>query len=508
MTNENTFESAKNYIDTYPLENHAWVQFLHKANQSEFLASQESFFYAVQAFPRMLCVLASKIENSSDRLLVMENLWEEHGNGNASLFHTQTYYTYLKALGLNKDINNIKHNPWVDDWVATMLHSTSARSYAASLAGIEFIYTRISALIVEKLKCFDLHCEQNHYATHSVIDYGHANDLLQVALQQSGNTCIMTDFERGVALFMQMFEKMVHFTAVDAAIIAQDKVAFYYGREDSIVEVNTVKSINKEIVDVLMICSGGENAIGLLQCDKNVNITALDINPNQIALAKAKINDMKILGCLSSEIATFENGKFEKLFTAFKSFLSNDELLDIPRQKPHTLSKLHYVCDHVFSNSILEVIFTQEATKYSKESFSEHFFNVFKNQIKYSSWHQHTNMACVLGQNLPIDYSLPINPESSIDYFEGSFQDYFSNTNATYDMIDVSNISDWMSKDSVMTTLQLLYSQLNAGGYFIGRKLLGDYDWVQLIKECGLDMDVQQVQDTTDFYTQTIVAKK
>lgn len=56
--------------------NHKFHSFLSNATQQEFLQSQIPFFYAVQAFPRALALLASKIENSHDRLLVIENLYE------------------------------------------------------------------------------------------------------------------------------------------------------------------------------------------------------------------------------------------------------------------------------------------------------------------------------------------------------------------------------------------------------------------------------------------------
>lgn len=56
--------------------NHQYQLFLKNATKEEYLRSQIPFFFAVQAFPRFLAKLASQIESSENRLLVVENLWE------------------------------------------------------------------------------------------------------------------------------------------------------------------------------------------------------------------------------------------------------------------------------------------------------------------------------------------------------------------------------------------------------------------------------------------------
>lgn len=513
------FETSKDYVEQYPLSSLNWTAFLSKATQHEFLTSQEGFFYAVKAFPQMLAKLASLIEDSESRMLVIENLWEEHGQGNEKLFHTNSYYQYLQSLGLNKDIKEIKHNPWIEDWIKLSLNKNyTATQYAAYLAGIEYIYARISKIISDRLQSFTLFCEQIHYEKHSVLDYAHAAELLEVAIKckkDESDEEIFNVFKESIDEFLNIFEKMVILTEQDAQEFAKEKVAFYYGREDTSIEKNVVNKFVAENTDkkpnVLMVCSGGENSIDLLQMDKALDIVALDINPHQLALAKSKIDDIFSGQDIASNKIIYNQGKFEKLFQVLKNSFNDSELWQIGRGREIGLEKLRYVCNNLFSNRILEIIFTEEATKYSKESFSEHFYNVFAEQIKYyyAEKPDYSNIGCVLGKTKPVNYEGSINPNSSIDYFNGTFDQHFKDNNTKYDIIDVSNISDWMSKEKTIQTIKLVHLHLNEGGYLIGRKLLGDYDWVELIsKECGLDMVIEEVKDQTSFYTQTIVAKK
>jgi len=53
--------------------------FMSNSSQEEFSKSQIPFYHAVKAFPRILCYLASMIEDSETRLHIAENIWEEHG---------------------------------------------------------------------------------------------------------------------------------------------------------------------------------------------------------------------------------------------------------------------------------------------------------------------------------------------------------------------------------------------------------------------------------------------
>lgn len=188
--------------------------FIKESNQAEYLRSQIPFFFAVQAFPRFLAKLVSQIETSEDRLLVVENLWEEHGHGTKSHFHTETFKEFLTALGWNGQYHQ---NPWIQEWISNVLSKDmSAGAYAAYLAGIEYAYAPVSKTIADHVKTLDLVAHQSHYAVHSELDWIHGDELLQVgvALEQDEDV-VKAAFNQGQDEFLDLYNHMVIATAYE-----------------------------------------------------------------------------------------------------------------------------------------------------------------------------------------------------------------------------------------------------------------------------------------------------
>lgn len=516
------FQLTQQYVENYNLDKNVWFSFAKQCNQNEFLASQEGFYYAVKAFPRILANLASKIDSSKARLLVIENLWEEHGQGNKQLFHTTTYYQYLQSLGFNKEQSFISHQPWVDEWIEKVFNKNySTEHYAMYIAGIEYIYARISHFISQLVSNYDLKCEQSHYAKHSVLDYEHSKELIETSLliQEDGEKIsdedMMYYFTLGIEEFLQLYSNMVLLTEKEAYAICQENHAFYYGREDTSINQQFLDSWYKNYnpqyrnADVLMICSGGENAIELLCMKESHHLTLLDINPHQLNLARNKINSIKEYGHLTEDLLIFQTGKFEKIFTFLKKSLNYDELQGISQNNNTALKKLKWICNNAFSNQILEIIFTENATKYSKDNFADHFYRVFKKQIQwyFEVTPKYSNIGSILFDTPPINYERELNLNSSIDYYHGDFLSYFKDCDKSFDLIDLSNISDWMPFEQMKSIVSSAYERLNKNGVIVGRKLLGDYQWIDLQDNLNNSI-ILPVLDTTSFYTECVFIQK
>ena len=60
-----------------------------------FKESQTNYFCAVCYISRPLFSLCSRIDNYVDRLTILENIFDEHGNGNINEAHGNTYKKYL-----------------------------------------------------------------------------------------------------------------------------------------------------------------------------------------------------------------------------------------------------------------------------------------------------------------------------------------------------------------------------------------------------------------------------
>jgi pyrroloquinoline quinone (PQQ) biosynthesis protein C len=489
------YSQYERFIQNYNLENTNFYHFCQNATREEFLKSQIGFFYAVQAFPQMLCKLASQIESSDIRLKVAENIWEEHGNGVTEHFHTQSFMTYLCSLGLAD--NSLTHNFFVDNWIKQSLGlSLPAAKYSAYLAGIEYIYAKISLLICRTLTRFDLLCEQNHYEKHGELDFHHAQDLLDVAYAVDNNDHYEV-FCSSVNTFIDLFNQMTFMTQKEVDHISQEEIAFYYSREDSKVELSCLTSINPR---VLTVCSGGEHIIHIKNLYPQSTVIALDINDNQIELTKNKILNLSD----HRQYPIFNHGKFELIFKYFASKINMDDIHNIKQNDYVAIKKLELLCRDIFSNHNLNTIFIEEATKYSSDDFSLHFFTVFLNKIKDMN-NECCNMANILGRTLPSDLPVGINTQN-INYFYGDFNSFFAQSTEKFDLISISNIGDWMPQKQFIDLISSAIAFLNKGGHLIARKLLGDYSLKEVFaKHFNV---IYSQDDDTGFYKECMVGIK
>jgi hypothetical protein len=552
----------------------AFNVFMSQATEPEFLQSQKPFYFAVKAFPQMLSLLASLIEDSHHRLVVMENLYEEHGHGNADKFHTTTYMQYLKALGLTQEheqelINHESDNPWVTQWIENILsgsHADNALRLCAYLAGIECLYAVISQDICLWLKKHHLLEKQTHYTHHASLDWEHGTELFDLALQLKYHygmknpvlykehimhAQIMESFNQAQKDFLELYHHLVVPTQHQLKKIHEQPISFYYIREDSKVETRALKNLIKDRpysnsnsksnpnpsqdkhqqypVSILTIASGGEHIMEYLAQDYPVSITAIDLNTHQLDLAQKKIASLKSWGNpLYEQNRNTENktdnatmflpygldehntGKFEQIFALLRqSLMENGRVPQNIQQE-----KLHYVVKNLFTNDNLNRVFGEDATRFTKESFAQHFTEVFLHAL---DGHE-ANVQNIFYQKPVRNYAqlahdIQLNQKKHKLTWEvvncrevRSLEVESSIRHNRYDLIDVSNIGDWMGLNEYHQVIAFLNNQLNANGVIVARKLLGDYCLAHALQEHGLK--VHPTQDSTGFYSETVYGWK
>src|SRR5438876_1086291 len=64
-----------------------------------FRRTQEQFFFAVTFFPRPMAALVGRIADPRQRLDILHNLVEEHGEFQEQFFHHTTFQQFLRTLG-------------------------------------------------------------------------------------------------------------------------------------------------------------------------------------------------------------------------------------------------------------------------------------------------------------------------------------------------------------------------------------------------------------------------
>ncbi|MCG3692769.1 DUF3419 family protein [Aliarcobacter butzleri] len=484
---------------------HKYHSFLENSTQEEFTKSQVPFYFAVEVFPRALALLASKIETSENRLLIILNLYEEHGEGNKINFHTETFKTFLKAIGWEKDFFR---NPYIDEWIYNLLNNEYNDSeYATYLAGIEYAYALISDTISKHIEKFNLKCEQIHYKKHAILDWEHGDELLDVALNIDNNEeHLKTIFIKAQKEFLNLYNHLIFPTFKEIDKISKEVIAFYYLREDYSLELNILNN-QKNKSNILMIASGGESLIEYLGQTKESSIDVIDMNINQINLCKEKIEILLENKFYSNKEVDYA-GKFEKLFALIREYLEEDiynfSLDDIK-------DKLEFVVSNIFSNSNLMHIFGENATKYSSDDFGLHFFNVFSKSLKMKDIEfTNKNINNILGgvdinlSNERIEHLKNNYNKHTINWYNTNFIDF--DTDKNYDLITISNIGDWMPIDEFRHIIQKLVDKTNQGGSIIVRKLLGDYNLYEEMKRFNLE--IRNEQDNSFFYSETYICTK
>lgn len=469
-----------------------YSDFLKKCNRQEFLKSQIPFYSAVKSFPRVLCYLASLIYNGEDRLKIAENIWEEHGQGEVTHFHTYTFNQFL--ISINGKNYEFFSNPKVESWISSWFDKNNVYDVAINLAAIEYLYALISSEILEY--CKNNKIVQKHYMKHSVIDWDHGKDLLDLALKYTNKNHedVIDDFTSMQREFINVYKSMVVITEKDIQRIAKEPISFYYLREDSNITTSMVNMMD----NIVVIGSGGESVMNIINSNKHTDILVVDMNPNQLQLIKDKLDN--------NPNKNFNTGKFEEIFKLLRNRFSKIDLCN-----RFYKDELRYALDDIFTNDNLSKIFGEDAVKYTEKSFSDHFYKVFT--TLYLQEYDLKNFMDIFygcGFSFPF-YKLPENNNfNNISYMEAKIIDdsliddikkKYKNQNIS--VFDLSNIGDWIPKENLINILKKIYDT-NRHTNVIIRKLLGDYCLKTIMEEIGFLVSI----DEDVFYEETIIGIK
>lgn len=489
-----------------------YEEFMRNSSQEEFSRSQIPFYHAVKAFPRVLCYLGSMIEDSAIRLHIAENIWEEHGNGVASNFHINTFHNYLTAIaGPDYTLTN---NPWIDEWIANWFKETDAHSLACKLAAIEYLYAPISESLAKHISTLTLHNEQSHYNKHAVLDWEHGKELFEVALKYDLSEDKVKTFQLfndAQKEFIDVFNGMILLTKKEVIDISKDKISFYYIREDASISIKALDHLPAEKPkNVITICSGGESIMEYFALDEPVEVAAVDMNESQYWLF---VDKRKKINSEQDVIDTLDQGKFERIFLHLRNRFSENEQKEFIISGKINHDKLRFAINDIFSRDNLAIIFTDNAVKYTKKDFAEHFFNVFTSNFEDGTFGKENIQNILAG--VPFDYysdrHLKLDNKSVFSVIQhinnGKIFDsiYFTNGNKP-DIIDLSNIGDWISYNELQDVIKAAYNKLDKGGVLVMRKLLGDYDLKATMGLAGFK--AYHEEDTSHFYEETVVGYK
>jgi pyrroloquinoline quinone (PQQ) biosynthesis protein C len=149
-------------------------------SRDDFVETQIQFFFAVVFFSRPMAVLAGRLPRPEMRLALLENVGDEHGEGNLRLCHERTFLTLLERLGaLPAEIERRALWPEVRAFNTVLAGACTLDDTLTGLAAlgiIEDMFSSISAAIGRSIlaRGFLRADEIVHYATHEALDVSHA----------------------------------------------------------------------------------------------------------------------------------------------------------------------------------------------------------------------------------------------------------------------------------------------------------------------------------------------
>tara|TARA_R110002110_G_C13469307_1_gene719844 strand:- start:11941 stop:12675 length:735 start_codon:yes stop_codon:yes gene_type:complete len=155
--------------------------------KNDFIETQIQFYFAVLFFSRPMAAAAAKIPDPKQRLEVIRNVWEEHGEGDFNNIHGHTFSELLFRLGV-KDIEAVNKRalwPATRQFNTTLAGATVLDEYlvGVGLMGIiEQMFSEISAWLGQAIVANNWLTQENliHYDLHEELDIKHAKDFFDV----------------------------------------------------------------------------------------------------------------------------------------------------------------------------------------------------------------------------------------------------------------------------------------------------------------------------------------
>lgn len=315
----------------------------------------------------------------------------------------------------------------------------------------------------------------------------------------------------------------------------QSEIAFSQTREDPNIEWQIVDRLADRLGDslrILTIASGGCTALSLLAHPAIARIDAIDVNPAQLHLVELRrqallhLNLNEQLQSIGADLTSGESdrirlyqqlrshlprstqifwderleqiafgvnrvGRFEQLFRELSAEFAQLKLNPIADPKTAIAHpEWQGIFNRVFERPKLAEIFGEAAVNYSMDrSFGEHFADVFSQSLQRFFPQSNYFLTQVWGDayangidGVPL-YLQPANQtailQKGCDRLHlhcGLFLDKLLELSRSqrFDLIQFSNISDWMPLPDLHKMLAVAVQCLQKGGVLLGRRLNGD----------------------------------
>jgi pyrroloquinoline-quinone synthase len=179
-----------------------------------FRRTQEQFFFAVTFFPRPMAALVGRIPDPRQRLDILHNLVEEHGEFQEQFFHHTTFQQFLRTLGSQPEkLGSLSVWPALRAFNSVLTASCVLDELEVGVACmgiIEYAFAGISAVIGKAVvqRGWVAADQLVHYRLHAAIDERHAEEFFAVSEPLWGDERRRYYIEQGLELGAYIFDRL------------------------------------------------------------------------------------------------------------------------------------------------------------------------------------------------------------------------------------------------------------------------------------------------------------
>jgi pyrroloquinoline-quinone synthase len=179
-----------------------------------FRRTQEQFFFAVTFFPRPMAALVGRIPDPRQRLDILHNLVEEHGEFQEQFFHHTTFQQFLRTIGSEPEkLAGLLLWPAVRAFNSVLTAACVLDELEVGVACmgiIECAFAGISAAIGKAVVDRGWVTSDNlvHYKLHAAIDERHAEEFFAVIEPHWENERRRYHIEQGLQLGAYIFDRL------------------------------------------------------------------------------------------------------------------------------------------------------------------------------------------------------------------------------------------------------------------------------------------------------------
>lgn len=174
--------TARSFFAAAPIEAHPFLRALRDGSLTPAEARHAALDLAhvVAAFPRFLAGLIANVPSWTERMDLVENLYEEHGRMDPKRVHEVTYRDFLATLGLDEP-TIAAHRPslGVIVYVRAMSELCSRGRVAEALGALAVIEEIVARASVSVRTWASVHApaREHHFSVHETLDLQHADEL-------------------------------------------------------------------------------------------------------------------------------------------------------------------------------------------------------------------------------------------------------------------------------------------------------------------------------------------